>query len=314
MCAASRAVPSFEADKAVEPKSRVTIAWTGINWEAFMRILSTGFALLVLNMAGAACVQAEVRQMPWEKAPPPHLIEDKLRLDISLWNVGINTVVRADATATQPGTTLDGESDVGLADGKLTPDIELTLFPGKRHIARINGFSSRRSGSAVLTRTVSFDGNNYTIGQSVRSTLNMDMLGVGYAYRLFKAPRYELDLGLDVQITSIETSLEAVPPTTTPESIDGVLPIPMLDMEGRWEVLPKWQLQARYRWLGVNRSDVKANLSDWRAGVQWQFSQHLAVGLHYRSFSIAVDSATNSDPGSLHLDFKGAQLGVRASF
>ena len=278
-----------------------------------MRISSAGLALLVLTVASVAGAHAEVRQMPWEKAPPPHLIEDRLRLDFSLWNVGINTVVRADQTATQPGTTLDGESDVGLSDGKLMPDIELTLFPGQRHLARINGFSSRRSGTAVLRQNVSFDGNNYTVGQTVRSTLNLDMLGVGYAYRLFKAPRYELDLGLDVQITSIETSLEAVPPTTTPESIDGLLPIPLLDGEARWEVLPKWQLQARYRWLGVNRSDIKANLSDWRAGVQWQFSQHVAVGLHYRSFHMAVDSFTNSDPGALRMDFKGVQLGVRAS-
>lgn len=282
-----------------------------------MRILSTGLvqrvlALLVLNMAGAACAQADTRQMPWEASPPPHLLEDRLRLDISVWNLSNSTSLRADQTTTQPGTTLDGEADLGLSKNHITPDIELTLLPGKRHIVRVNGFSSRRDGSAVLTRTVRFDDNIYLVGQTVKSTLNLDMLGVGYAYRLFKAPRYELDLGVDVQITSVEANA-FVPVTGTREADDEVLPLPLLDAEARWEVLPKWQLQARYRWIGAHASDVKGDVSDWRAGVQWQFSQHIGVGLFYRSFNISIDSASDSHPGAVRLDFKGVQLGVRAS-
>ena len=282
-----------------------------------MRILPTGLvqrvlALLVLNIASIACAQAETRQMPWEESPPPHLLEDRLRLDVSMWNMGINTSIRADQSPSQPGTTLDGESDIGLAKNRLSPDIELALLPGKRHIVRINGFSSRRDGSAVLTRTVKFDENTYLVGQTVKSTLNLDMLGVGYSYRLLKAPRYELDLGLDVQITSVEANA-FVPVTGTRDADSGVLPIPLLDTEARWEVLPKWQLQARYKWLSGHGGDVKGSLTDWRAGVQWQFSQHLAVGLHYRSFNVSVDSSSDSHPGAVRLDFKGVQLGVRAS-
>jgi phosphate-selective porin len=92
-----------------------------------------------------------------------------------------------------------------------------------------------------------------------------------------------------------------------------VAPIPLLDLDGRWEVLPKWQLQARYRWLSANGNDAKGSLTDWRAGVQWQYSQHLAVGLHYRSFNVSVDSSSTNHPGALRLDYKGLQLGVRAS-
>jgi len=270
-------------------------------------------ALLGLNLAGLGVAHAETRQMPWEQTPPPHLVEDRLRLDVSLWSMGINTVLRADATPSQPGTTLDGESDVGLSKGGLRPDIELTLLPGQRHLIRINGFSSRRDGTATLTRTVVFDNNTYTVGQVVKSTLNLDMLGVGYGYRLLKAPRYELDLGLDVQISSVEANVFAPNSGIKREADEGVAPVPLLDVEGRWEVWRKWQLLGRYRWVGAHGNDVKGHVTDWRAGVQWQYNQHLGIGLHYRSFAIAVDSSSDNHPGAVRLDYKGLQLGVRAS-
>jgi hypothetical protein len=263
-------------------------------------------------MLGVA--QAEVKQMPWESSPPPRLLEDRLRVEVGLWNVSIDTVVRADATPQQVGTTVTGESDLGLSDGRLMPDIELVLLPGKRQLFRLNGFSSRRSGSTLLTRNIQFDGNNYQVGQLARSTLNLDMVGVGYAYRLFNNPRFELDIGADIQIASLELNV-VVPlsPSGQRAADAGIVPIPLLDIESRWEVLPKWQLQARYRWLGGSGGDASGRLLDWRAGVQWQFSQHLGVGLHYRSFGIHVDSYSSSHPGAARLDYSGAQLAFRAS-
>ncbi len=278
------------------------------------RLSATPICLLSLLGVGAALnAQAEVRQMPWESSPPPRLLEDRLRVEVGIWNAGIDTSLRSDATPTQSGTTLDGEADVGLADHRLMPEIELTLLAGKRQLFRINSFSSRRSGTALVTRNFQYDGQNYLVGQAVKGTLNLDMLGFGYAYRLLKAPRYEINLGVDVQITSVEAKLVDSPATFFSEAAEGVVPIPMLDAEARWEVWPKWQLLGRYRWVGASSDDGSGHLADWRVGVQWQFSQHLGLGLHYRSFDIQVDSTSNSHPGALNLNYKGAQLAFRAS-
>jgi hypothetical protein len=276
-----------------------------------------GFYRLALALClalGALAANAEVRQMPWEATPPPHLIEDRACIEVGFWNTSITTQLRADATPSQPGTTLNGESDVGLASGRVMPDFELTLLPGKRQLLRLNGFSSRRNGTAVLTQTVQFDGNTYLIGDTAKSTLNLDMIGLGYAYRLLKAPRYELDIGADIQIASIEANVY-VPRRVARDSDSGVLPIPMLDVEGRWEVYKKWQLLGRYRWLGGSgdSGNVSGRLIDWRVGVAWQFSQHLGVGLLYRNFGIHVDSASGSHPGAFGLDHKGLELAFRAS-
>ncbi len=318
MCATSRVTTSLPNDKTVDHAVRgridPVIYLRQVTWAMGKRMnhlnLRLCCGLLCLLSAGVAHAQA--RQMPWESSPPPRLIEDRLRLEVGIWNASINTFLRADETVQQTGSELDGESDVGLADSRVMPEFELTLLPGKRQLFRLNGFSSHRNGSAVLTRQIEFDDSTYRVGDLVRSTFNLDMVGLGYAYRLFNKPRFELNVGADIQIASAEVNVY-VPRLSAREADSGILPIPMLDTEMRWEVLPKWQLQARYRWLGGSGDDASADLSDWRVGVQWQFSQHVGLGLHYRQFGLHVDSTSNSHPGALRLDYKGAQLAIRAS-
>ena len=266
----------------------------------------------MFGVLAAVSAHADVKQMPWESAPPPRLIEDRFRLDVGLWDTSIETQLRADATPQQPGTTLSGENDIGLTKHQSMPNFELTLLPGKRHLIRINAFNSRRDGQAILNSTVSFDGNTYTAGSLVKSTLNLNLLGVGYGYRLLKTERYEVAADISVQIASVETNVY-VPSQNIRQADSYVVPLPLVGLEGRWEVIPKWNLLGRYQWLGGSSSDIKGAIRDWRVGVQWQFSQHVGVGLHYRGFGINVESSGGSHPGEVDLKYRGAQLEFRAS-
>lgn len=275
-----------------------------------MRLLR--FCVAGCSLLAGFGAQAEDKQMPWETTPPPRLIEDRLRLEVGLWDAGIDTTIRADATPQQPGTTLSGERDLGLRKQHWMPDFELTLLPGKRHLIRINGLNSRRDGQAMLNSTILFDGNTYSAGSLVKSTLNINLLGVGYGYRLIKTERYEVDTDISVQIASVEAN--AYVPANAQRTADSyVVPLPLIGVEGRWEVIPKWQLLGRYQWLGGSGGDVSGAIRDWRVGVQWQFSQHVGVGLHYRGFGINIDSSSNSHPGAVDIKYRGAQLEFRAS-
>jgi hypothetical protein len=276
-------------------------------------------ALGSLCLAGLFSIDiahAETRQMPWQATPPPNVIEDKFRLDVGLWRANMDTSLRADSSATtlQPGTTLDGESDLGLAKSASIADIELTLLPGKRQLFRIGGFSSHRNSSTVLTQTVQYDGNTYLVGQTAKSLLNLDMLGMGYAYRVIKRPRFELDLGADVQIAHIEANVY-VPVSGVREADAGSLPIPMLDGELRWEFWRRFELIGRYRWLSGSGNDGKARgaVRDWRYGVTWQFNQHLNAGLFQRHFGVDATVTSGSHPGAVSMQYAGWELALRAS-
>lgn len=266
----------------------------------------------VSTLFAAMNTHAAVQQMPWESSPPPRLIEDRFRVEVGLWDTNVATQIRADTTPQQPGTTLSGENDVGLSSHQSMPNFELTLLPGKHNLIRINAFNSRRDGQAVLSKSVLFDGNTYAVGSEVKSTLNINLIGVGYGYRVLKAERYELDADISVQIASVETNVY-VPTQNIREADSDVVPLPLVGLEGRWEVIPKWNLLGRYQWLGGSSTNVKGAIRDWRVGVKWQFTQHLGVGLNYRGFGINVESSSSSHPGEVDIKYRGAQLEFSAS-
>ncbi|HEX2583940.1 MAG TPA: hypothetical protein VHL14_02320, partial [Steroidobacteraceae bacterium] len=59
------------------------------NWTATC-LRATALILLAVTSLAA---QADENQKPWESEPPPYIFEDKMRLQVSIWNSNIDTVV-----------------------------------------------------------------------------------------------------------------------------------------------------------------------------------------------------------------------------
>lgn len=263
-----------------------------------------------------AASQAAARQMPWEEKAPPRLIEDRFRVDVGYWLAGISTELRADATPEQPGTQLSGESDLGFSDSQQLPEFELTLIPAKHHLLRLHAFSTRRNGRATVEESIEYDGTTYNVGEVLNSTLNLRFVGLTYGYRFIATPRYELTATASVQVASMEANVITIPRTATREPDQVNAPLAQLGLEARWEVLRHWALLGRYQWLSAkfNNDTSEGSYIDWRAGVQWQASQHLGIGVFYRHFELNADVASGSHPGLVNLTYKGPVASLRASF
>lgn len=265
---------------------------------------------IALTLCGAQLAQA---QTPWDPNPPPRVIEDRLRLDVDLFPARISTSLRVDPSLQQQGTTISAENDLGLQDFKWLPHVELTLLPGKRHLLRLSSFTAKRQGTTVLDRDIVFENNTYRVNERVISVLDLSMVGLTYGYRLLTADAYELAATFGVHVASVNANA-FVPTRVVREENSGVAPLPLLGLEGRFDLTRRWSLDGRVQYLSANISDVKGSVMDLRAGVTWRFNPHLLAGLEYRTFKIDVDSATNSNPGRVDMSFKGPQMKMRASF
>jgi len=285
-------------------------------------------ALLLLGCLSLAA-HADEGQKPWESQSPPYLLEDRFRLQVSAWNAAIDTVARVDATTnvaginvTTAGTTLSAEKELNLKRKQITPDFELTLFPGKNHLLRLDSFSSRRTGNTTLKNSVAFGKDVFNNGDNVDSTIELNMVGLGYGYRIFNARRYELTGLLRVQVATFSTNMQCVvcaARTTAPlpnynRKPDTItLPLPMAGAEGRLQLYKKLDLTTRYQWLGATVVDTKGVIRDWQVGLLYHFRRNFGVGLDYRAYSIHVESNSTDHPGIFDMRYKGLQLNFRAS-
>jgi len=245
--------------------------------------------------------------------PPPYAIEDRFRLEVGIVHSGYDTQVRLDPTPQNPGTLVSAEDDLGLEDSDTILQVELTLLPGDHHLVRLHGISMRRSGFATLTRNIVWDDETYLAGQRADSSLNISMIGLTYGWLPFRTDRYELGLTAGVQIADVEANVEvrATNPPREPE--EGIAPIPMIGLEGRYDFSRRWSIDGRYQYLSVGQDDVDAKLTDARFAVRWRQGQHLVLGLGYRIFDLNVESHSEDTPGFVALKMKGPMLFVQGS-
>jgi hypothetical protein len=248
----------------------------------------------------------------WAPKPRPNVVEDRFRVEVNLFGASAATQMRVDESPTLPGTEISAEDDLGLEDFELLPQVELTLLPGERHLVRLSAFAMHRSANKFIEREISFDNEDYVIGERVDSLLNLTMFGLTYGYRFVVHRRGELSATFGLQIADVEANA-VVRSRVVRESESGVAPLPLLGFEGRFDFTPRWAVEARAQYLTVNEDQVNGTILDGRLALTWRLNPYLALGLGYRTFRIDVDSADEDTPGFVDLSIDGPLLFVRAS-
>jgi len=248
----------------------------------------------------------------WAPKPRPNVVEDRFRVEVNLFGASATTKMRVDESPTLPGTEISAEDDLGLEDFELLPQVELTLLPGERHLVRLSAFAMHRSANKFIEREISFDNEDYVIGERVDSLLNLTMFGLTYGYRFVVHRRAELSATFGLQIADVEANA-VVRSRVVRESESGVAPLPLLGFEGRFDFTPRWAVEARAQYLTVNADQVNGSILDGRLALTWRLNPYLALGLGYRTFRIDVDSADEDTPGFVDLSIDGPLLFVRAS-
>ena len=248
----------------------------------------------------------------WAPKPKPNVIEDRFRVEVNLMGAQPSTKLRVDESPTQPGTEISAEDDLGLDDYQLLPQVELTLLPGERHLVRLSAFAIHRSANTRIEKPISFDNEDYVVGERVDSLLNLTMFGLTYGYRFLMHQRAEVSASFGIQIADVEANA-VVRSRVVRESESGVAPLPLLGIEGRFDFSPRWAAEARLQYLTVNEENVDGSILDARLAVTWRVNPYLALGLGYRTFQIDVDSSDEDTSGFVDLTVRGPLLFVRAS-
>lgn len=278
-----------------------------------LSLAASSLLSLTLSAAHAAEKPPSNDKLPdWAPQPKPHVIEDRLRVEVMALSAGLDTDLRMDPTLATQGTLLNAEEDLGLADTKVLPLAEITLLPGERHLLRLSGFGVRRSARQVIDRTIVFDDQTYLPGERVDSTLNLTMLGLTYGYSVVKTRRVDLALTFGIQVVEVEANA-VVRSRVVRDAETGVTPLPLAGIEGRFDFNERWSIEARLQYLSVEFDEIDGTLLDARAALTWRKNPHLVFGLGYRNFSLEVDSRDTDTPGLVDMRMAGPLLFLRAS-
>lgn len=278
------------------------------------RMIALRWALAVLGLFGAtlAPTMACAELPAWAPGPKPRVIEDRFRVEVNFLYASVDTQLRVDPSTLQLGTKIDAEDDLALDEKEMMPQAELTLLPGEHHLVRFSALSTRRSAQTIIDRQIRFDDQVYNIGERVDSEVNIGLFGLTYGYRFIVTDRAELTATFGLQIASVEANA-LVRSRVIREAEDGVAPLPLLGVEGRFDFTNRWSAEARVQYLTANVDDVDGTILDARLAATWRMNSHLVFGLGYRNFSLDIDSKNADTPGAVEMKITGPMLFARAS-
>ena len=275
-----------------------------------MRVVLMGVA--VLGIAGAGLAQADENNNP---------LDSTLVVDVGGFFLSTDINVRLDGESTnQVGDEIDYDDTFGVGDFERVRLDAMWRIKGK-HSLRGTYFSNDRTASNELSRDINFGDETYPVGATVSARTKLEVLQLSYDYVFKRRENYELAAGIGVHMLDMSLGLDATV-TATGGSAQRELsergataaPLPTLGFRGVWRLPHNFYVTALAQYFYIDFDDYVGSLSDLKATLVWQASEHVGVGLGYNDFRFRMKLDKDRFDGRLNWDYGGAMAFVSVTY
>jgi hypothetical protein len=207
------------------------------------------------------------------------------------------------------GTNINLKTDLGLTDQRFR-ELHVVLRPFRKHKLRFQYIPMQFVQEATLKRDIIFNGQRYSVGFPVNSSLTWKAYRFAYEYDFLTKNRGFAGFILDAKYTDVSASL-ATP--AVQEFIHARAPIPAIGGIGRVYVVPNISITGELTGIKIPDSvskDYKAHYADLDIYGTLNFTNNVGVRGGYRSFDVGYH--VDQDTGSFVL--KGIYFGVVARY
>jgi hypothetical protein len=209
------------------------------------------------------------------------------------------------------GNRIDFKTDLGLTDQRF-PVLQLQLRPARSHKFRFQYIPISYSQTATVKRDIIFNGQRYTIGLPVNSTLDWKAYRFGYEFDFITKARGFGGFIVEAKYTDITATLTA-PIRSLNEFDRARAPIPAIGGIARVYVVPNLSITGEVTGFALPGNAVKnatGHYVDVDVYGTLNFTNNIGVRGGYRSLDLGYTFKT--DNGSFTL--KGIYFGAVARY
>jgi hypothetical protein len=285
------------------------------NTSAMLKRIIVRLSLLLPAVLVVAVAPASAQFKPRAIDDPATGEKYHIEASVGIWAPSTEMTISSAALGIQ-GDDIDFKRDLGLTDQKFK-ELHIVLRPFKRHKLRFQFIPIKyEQGPVTLTRDVVFEGQRYTVGLPVNSSLDWKAYRFTYEYDFISRNRGFVGFMLDAKYTDVFASLAS--PIDT-ESVHARAPIPTLGGIGRFYIVPNISITGELSGFKIPDSvsqNYKGHYADLDIYGTLNVVNNFGVQLGYRSFDLGYtvkkDSGITTDAGSFVL--KGLYFGVVARY
>ena len=221
-----------------------------------------------------------------------------------MWNVKLDSTVKIVENGI--GTDVSLVNDLGFEERKNSFEGRLQIKFARKHKINLEYLPLKWDADQVITRTIVVNGETYTAGSRVQSSLDLNLFRGGYEYDFLAGKYGFLGATLDVLVANANMHLNA-PALGIDQKEDRAASIPMIGLAGR--VYPIRWVNLTARASGLPAGDY-GYVFDGEASLNINPIEYLGISGGYRYFIINVKYNDN------YLDYRldGPFVGLTLRF
>jgi hypothetical protein len=269
------------------------------------RIAAAVAACLMLGVAHAAEETTAVERNP---------LDSRFIVDVGYFFLSTDTQVRVDGeTSDRVGSDVNFDDTFGVGDfDRFRVDGLWRISP--RHLIRAMYFQNNRHATRSIERDVNFQDETFPVGATVDAHTELTVAQLSYEYAFLRRENYELAGGIGIHYLDLGLSLDATlsaqgnqASRRADASASTQAPLPVLGLRWFWRLPHNFYVAAQAQYFYIEFDPYKGSLTDLKATVVWQATDHVGVGVGYNDFRFSFDISDNGAfDGRLRWNYGGA--------
>lgn len=270
--------------------------------------------------AGVIALVAGLTVAPATRAEEVDLINNKGYASVGAFTNSSELKIRVDGEAGQQGTEVNWNKKFGDEDKTNFRLDGLYRFTPKHHL-RMMYTDYSRSRTGTLDEDISWQGDTILAGSSIKGETSFSILEAAYEYGFHPSETLELGLAAGLHWAAFEASIKTdiqTPGGSTSDTLGGKvsvdLPLPVFGGRALWRMGGDFYLDAMVQWFALSFDEYDGSIFNYRAGLLWQPSKWVGLGIGYDSFKVDLDIDKDKFKGSLEWTYSGPQIFYNVSF
>ena len=187
-----------------------------------------------------------------------------------------------------------------------------------RHSLDFTWYSNRRKGETTAAQTIEIGDIVITPGEDVKTSLNLDVIRLGYSYSFFQDDRIDLGVGGGLYIMPISFKVESNGVIQGNVSESFTAPLPVFSLRADFAITPKWFLRNRLDAFYLEYDNFTGAIVDTRIALEWDAFKYVGFGLAWDNFRLKAEAEGDESAipllGTFEFQNAGFMLYVKGYF
>jgi hypothetical protein len=239
--------------------------------------------------------------------------DERFSASLGIFITDRNSDTKIDGSASNGGTEVDLEGDLGLDPSNTVFRIDAYFKFNERHRIDFSWFDLSREATKQIQRDIEWNDTVFPIDTVLTSDFDLSIYKAAYTWSFLRRDKGFLGATAGVYVMDFTTKLEGNL-IGLREVADITAPLPVIGLRGAYDLSDKWSFRGSAEVFLFEYEEWDGNLFDVYLGLDYQLFKKVALGIGVNGVAMDLDVSRRFFSGDVDWGYAGALVFLKFDF